>query len=126
MKELSPWRIRRFAENEDIEPEYSQRSQPDEVHLTHYWNILVKHRLTIFLIFLAVFAAGAYFALSATTLYTATVRIKIEPQTPRVTGVGELQPLGLSGEYDYYKTQFALLRSRALAARVITELGLEG
>ena len=71
------------------------------------------------------FAAGAYFALSATPLYTATATIKIEPQNPRVTGVGELQPLGLSGEYDYHKTQFALLQSRALAARVITELGLE-
>src|SRR5262245_45660153 len=129
MNDLSPWRIRRLAGNDEIQPEFSQAAEPDEIplSLSYYWNILVKRRNVILPIFLVVFATGAYFALSATTLYTATAMMKIEPQTPRVTGVGELQPLGLSGEreYDYYKTQFALLRSRALADRVITEIGLE-
>jgi uncharacterized protein involved in exopolysaccharide biosynthesis len=127
MNDLSPWRIRRLAGNEEIQPEFSRVSEPDEIPLSYYWNILVKRRNVILPIFFVMFAAGAYLTLSATTLYTATAKIKIEPQTPRVTGVGELQPLGLSGEreYDYHKTQFALLQSRALAARVITDLGLE-
>src|SRR5262245_18223587 len=127
MNDLSPLRIRRLARNEEIQPEFSRVSEPDETPLSYYWDILVKRRNVILSIFFVMFAAGAYFALSATTIYTATATIKIEPQTPRVTGVGELQPLGLSGEreYDYYKTQFALLRSRALADRVITEIGLE-
>ena len=95
MNDLSPWRIRRLAGNEEIQPEFSQASEPDEIPLSYYWDILVKRRNVILSIFLVVFAAGAYFALSATTLYTATATIKIEPQTPRVTGVGELQPLEL-------------------------------
>jgi polysaccharide biosynthesis transport protein len=125
MNDLSPWRIRRLAGNEEIQPEFSQVSESDEIPFSYYWNILVKRRNVILSIFLVVFAAGAYFALSATTLYTATATIKIEPQTPRVTGVGELQPLELGGQYDYHKTQFALLQSRALAARVVTGLDLE-
>lgn len=69
---------------------------------------------------------GVYFAVTATKLYTASATIKIEPQNPQVTGVASLQPLeGSWGEYDYYKTQFALLKSRPLAARVIMDPGLE-
>jgi polysaccharide biosynthesis transport protein len=125
MNELSPWRIRRLTGNEEIQHEFSQASERDEIPFSYYWDILVKRRNVILSIFLVVFAAGAYFALSATTLYTATATIKIEPQNPRVTGVGELQPLEFGREYDYHKTQFALLQSRALAARVITALDLE-
>jgi polysaccharide biosynthesis transport protein len=123
MNELSPWRIRRLARNEEIQPEFSHISEPDEISLSAYWNILVRNRNIILMLFLLVFAPGAYFALSATPLYTATARIKIEPQNPRVTGLEELLPAG--GQYDYHQTQFALLRSRPLAARVITEHNLE-
>jgi capsular exopolysaccharide synthesis family protein len=124
LNELSTWR-HRLASREESQSDSSRVSDSDEIVLSQYWNILLKRRNIILPIFFTVFAAGAYFALSATTLYTGTAKIKIEPQTPRVTGVGELQPIGLHGEYDYYQTQFALLRSRALAARVITELDLK-
>jgi succinoglycan biosynthesis transport protein ExoP len=124
MNELSPWRIRRLARNDEIQPAFSHISEADEISLSAYWNILVKRRNIILPIFFVVFAAGAYCALSATELYTATARIKIEPQNPRVTGVVDLQPIDFR-DYDYHPTQFALLRSRPLAARVITEIGLE-
>ena len=125
MNELSPWRIRRLAGNEEIQPEFTRVREPDEVPLSYYWNVLVKRRSIILPIFFVVFATGSYFALSATTLYTATAKLKIEPQNPRVTGVGELQPPDLLGQYDYHQTQFALLQTRPLAARVITDLSLE-
>jgi polysaccharide biosynthesis transport protein len=125
MNELSPWRIRRLAGSENIEPDYIPGSQQDEVSLSFYWNILLKRRKFILAVFFAVFAVGAYFALSSTTYYTAATMIKIEPQNPQVMGVGELQPLELRGEYDYHKTQFELLRGRPLAAKVISQLGLE-
>ena len=125
MNELSTWRSRRAAGPGIIEPEYNNTSQQDEVSLSFYWNILLKRRNLVLIVFLAVFAVGAYFALSSTTLYTAAAMIKIEPQNPQVTGVGELQPLELRGEYDYHKTQFELLGGRPLAAKVITQLGLD-
>jgi polysaccharide biosynthesis transport protein len=125
MKELSPWRIRRLARAEDVQPEYSYASDADEISLSFYWKVLVKHRNIILPIFFVVFAAGSYFALSATKLYTATTTVKIEPQNPRVTGLSDLQPLEWGGDYDYHQTQFALLQTRPVAARVITELGLE-
>ena len=129
MKEISTRRIRRLAETDDIEPEYRHASQQDEVLLTDFWKILVKRRRIIIVLFFVIFVPGAYCALTATRLYTASATVKIEPQNPQVTGVGALQPLegirGLEGQYDYHRTQFALLKSRPLAARVLTELGLE-
>ncbi len=126
MNDLSSWRARGgVPQNEQSEPGYFSGREPEEVPLSHYWNILVKRRNIVVAIFLAIFLAGSYFALSATRLYRASATIKIEPQNPQVTGINELQPLDWRGEYDYYQTQFALLASRPLAARVITELRLE-
>jgi polysaccharide biosynthesis transport protein len=125
MNDLSSWRTRGVPQNEQPEPKYFSRREPEEVPLSHYWNILVKRRNIIVPIFLVILLAGSYFALSATKLYRASATIKIEPQNPQVTGINELQPLDWRGEYDYYQTQFALLSSRPLAARVIIELGLD-
>ena len=127
MNELSSPRTRRLMRNEEIRSDFVQAPEDEEIPLSTYWNILVKHRKIIVWIFLFVSVPGGYFALSATRLYTAAARINIEPQNPRVTGVGELQPLegrDSRGEYGYHETQFALLQSRPLAARVITDSGL--
>jgi polysaccharide biosynthesis transport protein len=128
MKEISPWRIRRMVEPEHVQTNFGYAAQPDEVHLAEYWNILVKHRRVVIIFLIIGIGLGTYFPFSATKLYTASSSIKIEPQNPQVTGVGSLQPLDSSqfgGQYDYYQTQFALLRSRRLAATVIADLGLE-
>ena len=126
MNDLSLLRTRGVPQNPQPAPEYFSRREPEEVPLSHYWDIIVKRRNIVLAISLAIFLAGSYFALSATKLYKASATIKIEPQNPKVTGINELQPLDWSAaEYDYHQTQFALLASRPLAARVITELGLE-
>ncbi|HEY7317348.1 MAG TPA: polysaccharide biosynthesis tyrosine autokinase [Candidatus Binatia bacterium] len=127
MNEISPWRIHPIPPKEYVKPEYGHVSEPDEVPLSAYWNMIVKNRKTILTIFFVISAVGTLFSLSATKLYTATATIKIEPQSPRITGgLGEFQPDdSRNQQFDYYPTQFALLQSRPLVARVITELGLE-
>jgi succinoglycan biosynthesis transport protein ExoP len=125
MRTIIMARGRRLAPVQDVQPELTQLGEPEIVSLSEYWRILVKRRRLIILLFCLVFGAGAYFALSATALYTASATVKIEPQNPQVTGISEVQPLEFRGEYDYYQTQFALLQSRRLAARVISVLGLE-
>src|SRR6266545_4651100 len=109
------------------ETEYIYSSAPEERHLRDYWAMLVKRRTLVVLLFLAIFGVGAYITLSATPLYVASTTIKIEPQNPTVTGLVEMLPAqaGTAGPYDYYQTQFALLKSRALATMVISDLKLE-
>jgi len=57
--------------------------------------------------------------------YTAEVMLLIERKPPRVLDMHEVSAeLLVPDDYDFYKTQYELLKSRALAAQVIRELGL--
>jgi len=109
-----------------MESDYTyQASESEEVHLSEYLKVFIKRRRLAIIIFLAVFLPGAYCVFTATRLYTATATLKIEPQNPTVTGVAEMLRMEVSGQSDYYQTQIALLQSRTLAAKVISDLQLE-
>ena len=123
-KDVSPWHIQRLGEPEEAEYVYPAEEQTR--HLLDYWNVVVKHRRLVVLLFLIVFGITAYVNFSATPLYTANAMLQIEPHNPAVTGLAEILSSKSDGstQYDYYRTQFVLLESRALAARVITSLQL--
>lgn len=100
--------------------------ETEDVHLRDYWKVLVKHYRLVIVVFLAVVGVTAYVTFSATPLYTASTTLRIEPQNPTVMKIEEvLTPQAAGGQYDYYQTQFTLLKNRTLAARVIADLGLE-
>src|SRR6266436_9675620 len=124
MKEISPWRNRHVIETEPVKGKYiSRAANGNEPELNDYLNILLKHRRFVIFVFLTVLAIGAYFSFTATRLYQASSMLKIEPQNPSVTGVGEMLRLESGGgpPYDYYQTQFKLLESNSLTATVTTE-----
>ena len=108
---------------------YYYADQSEETHLRHYWKILLKRIRPMTAVFVDVMIIGAIVTLAAPTLYTARSTLKIEPQNPTVTGVAgvaESLPGQFDlGPYDYYQTQFALLKSEPLRARVIQSLNLE-
>jgi capsular exopolysaccharide synthesis family protein len=125
MKEIES-RIPRLSFPEQAESESVYLPTFDEVHVRDYWKIVVKRRRLIALIVLFTLSIGAYTTFTATRVYTSTSMLKIEPQNPRVTGVGEMVSGSEGGgPYDYYQTQFKMLQSRSLAAMVIQELNLE-
>jgi succinoglycan biosynthesis transport protein ExoP len=111
------------------EATYYYVDQGEKTHLRHYWNILLKRIRPIAAVFLDVVVLGVIITLASPTLYTARSTLKIEPQNPTVTGVagvGESLPGQMeTGPYDYYQTQFALLKSEPLRARVIKNLNLD-
>ena len=123
MREIENIRQPQAPLDDPSEAEVSYYPVQEEVHLRDYWKIVVKRRGLIILVLLLFVFTGAYFTLTATKVYTATTLLKIEPITPNVTTVGEL-PKSTEG-FDYYETQFALLKGRALAARVVADLGLD-
>ena len=126
MKEISPWRIQRIDDpKEDPGAEYVYTSAVEKKsHLRDYWKIVVKRRRSLALVFLAVFGIGSYFTLTATKLYTATSILRIDPQNPSVTGIAEIFNFA-EGTADYYGTQYAVLKSRRLAAKVVADLKLD-
>ncbi|MGH7797818.1 MAG: GumC family protein [Candidatus Binatia bacterium] len=110
------------------EVSYYYSDQGDETHLRHYWKILLKRVRPMAAVFIDVMIIGALITLASPTLYTARSTLKIEPQNPTVTGVAGVAE-GLPGQfdigpYDYYQTQFALLKSEPLRAKVIKKLNL--
>lgn len=124
MIEISPPREPRALPPGETEADYVYTSAANEVDWRNYWNVIVKRRRLLVLVFLLVLGIGSYFSVTATPLYTATSVLRIEPQNPAVTGVPEIWKL-TEGSVDYYGTQFALLKSRRLADKVITELQLD-
>jgi polysaccharide biosynthesis transport protein len=101
------------------EVEYILTPESEELHLSDYWKMLLKRRRLVVLMLLAALGIGVFITVITTPLYTASVTLKIDQGTP-AQGFGEMA----AGD-DYYQTQVALLKSRALAAKVITALRLE-
>ena len=95
--------------------------------LATYWRMLVKRRRLAATVFTIVLILGLLWTFTKTPLYSAYALLKIEPQTTAILRVeNRVQEATADAVlYDYYKTQFALLQSRPLAANVIQDLKLQ-
>jgi succinoglycan biosynthesis transport protein ExoP len=121
MREISPRYIQTLPEVPEVE--YFSPPESEMTHLRTYWKMVVKHRYLVVLVFLLVVGLGAAQTFSLAPLYTASAMLKIEPQNSvvqvRENSTADADPLS------YFQTQCALLKSRPLAARIITELELK-
>ncbi|HEV8722680.1 MAG TPA: polysaccharide biosynthesis tyrosine autokinase [Candidatus Binatia bacterium] len=119
-------RTPRLEPPEDIEDaEYVSLPDSEKFHIRSYWKILVQRRRLVLLVFVIVVGIGFYIAATSTPVYTARATLKIEPQAPALTGLGDFLNAQSSQTVEYFQTQYALLENRALAASVINYLGLE-
>ncbi|HUP61180.1 MAG TPA: polysaccharide biosynthesis tyrosine autokinase [Thermoanaerobaculia bacterium] len=90
-----------------------------EVHLSHYWNVIRKRwkvaAAILFVVMLGTFLAS-YFS---KPLYQGRIQIEIERESPNTT-VEDL--FGIAGsDQEFLQTQYVLLKTRGLAQRVIEE-----
>jgi capsular exopolysaccharide synthesis family protein len=91
-----------------------------EVHLSHYWNIVYKRWRVAVSILAAVMLATFLFSYFSRPLYRSTATIQIERENPNQLTVEDL--FGIAGtDQEFLQTQYELLKSRDLAARVIQE-----
>ncbi len=108
--------------------QFRSQNQEDEESLNfkEYWAIIVRHKFTI-LLFTAIALVGTAIATSLQTpIYRSTVKLQIERNAPQIINFqGNATPVGIDYSYDFYKTQYQLLRSKALAKRIVEQLGLE-
>jgi capsular exopolysaccharide synthesis family protein len=103
-------------------PEAGEKS--DEIDLLSYWRILVKRRWTVLGALAIVLAFTLVGTLLMTPIYRATTSLQIERDTVKVVDVEGVTPVEGPGGNDFYVTQYELLKSRALAQRVASELDL--
>jgi succinoglycan biosynthesis transport protein ExoP len=127
MSELSPYLIRRTAPGRNLLPPPRRNDAPveDGIGIDELWRVIRRRLwLTVPLVLSTLLVTGVVLFLM-TPSYTAQTKLLIEPEAPQLLNMTQLiEESAGSGEYDYYRTQFELLKSRALAARVIKELNL--
>src|ERR1700728_2846765 len=98
---------------------------PEHSSLLHYWRILRKRKWVMLATFAIVFALSAIAVLSETRIYQATSKVAIFPEVPNVLGFKDIE--NSSPDYEYeatLETQVAILRSDALALKVIEAMRL--
>ncbi|HYI10624.1 MAG TPA: polysaccharide biosynthesis tyrosine autokinase [Thermoanaerobaculia bacterium] len=94
-----------------------------EVHLSHYWNVIRK-RWTVALAILGVVMLGTFLAsYFSRPLYRSKIQIQIERESNAVT-VEDIFGIAASDQ-EFLQTQYVLLRSRGLALRVAEDHKLE-
>jgi polysaccharide biosynthesis transport protein len=127
MSELSPYLIHRNRVPGGLlmHPSRTGPSMSEGIGLDEIWRVIRRRaRLTVPL-GIALLTITAIVLFLITPNYTAQTTLLIEPEAPQVLNMTQLLADTAGNEdYDYYKTQFELLKSRALAARVIRELNL--
>ncbi len=99
----------------------------DQPDLWTYWSVIWRHLGLILGLFAAAELLTVVVVLTMTPLYTGLSTVLIEHQGPQVLGNN---PPAEDSESDvslesFYKTQYEILRSRSVAARVIHEMGLD-
>lgn len=95
----------------------------DEIDLREYWHVILKRKWTVISLFAMVVIVALISTLLTTPIYRATTVIQIERENVKVLDFKDVQEND-SGSYDFYQTQYELLKSKALAARVVDQLGL--
>ncbi|MDX1583502.1 MAG: polysaccharide biosynthesis tyrosine autokinase [Thermoanaerobaculia bacterium] len=99
----------------------NQNTQSD-VHLSHYWEVLLKRwklGLVILLIVVLATVAAHYFT---TPLYRASILLQIERDSTAQYSIEDL--FAIPSRQEYLQTQIQLLKSRGMGLRVVEDLDL--
>lgn len=98
--------------------------QEQEIDLRQYWRIVSRYKWGILGLAVAVTVLATLVVFSMKPVYRSTVTLLIEQKQAKVVTIEEVY--GLDGaNKEYLQTQFEILKSRELAARVVRELKLE-
>jgi polysaccharide biosynthesis transport protein len=126
LSELSPYFLERLRENDGALSRATARVADEAPGLREYWSV-VRLRLTLIVtITTCAMLIVGIFVFTETPQYKSTSVILVEPQPPQVLDIKQLMvESNDDSEHDYYKTQYALLQSRSLAAQVIHDEGLQ-
>ncbi len=99
------------------------RTEEEDVHLRDYLQVIMKRRTLVAAVFAVIFVLVVLYTFSRTPLYRGTTKVLIEKSTS-----SSLDDNPASARYDpvFYETQFQLIKSRAVAKRVVSKLDLVG
>jgi len=109
--------------NSRTSSEFDEGVKSKKLDFQFYWRALKKFKWPITFFTSAMAAAAIYYSITSLPVYVANSTLLLESQRANITTIEDL----VSSEQeslDYYGTQFAVLKSRGLAERVIRRLEL--
>ena len=125
----SPYFIRRTVETEPKAIDITEwTGGEDRVRpLREYWVTVKRHRWLILISTLAVLLFAFFYSVTRVPLYTAEATVLIERKAPQNLKVQEPRGDSTANDYnnEFYQTQYEILKSPALAERVIREEALQ-
>jgi len=119
---LEPLELPVFQGHQSAYPSPAEEESP----LLHYWRIVRKRRWAVVASLAIVFALSVIATLKTTRLYQATSKIAIFPETVHALGLKGVEDSSTDYQYEVaLETQAAILRSDALAMKVIEAMHLD-
>lgn len=97
----------------------------EEIHLRDYWKVILKRRnsfLTFFAVLVVVVTIGT---LTTTPVYRATTRVLIDKESQNMVNLRDVYYYDPIYAEDYYQTQYELIKSTAVAYKVVKNLNLD-
>ncbi len=102
-------------------------SNPEEIHLLDYWQVLLKRRRIALTFFAVVVGIVLVYSFAATPVYRGTAQVLVDlEKNPTMTfaeGGGAFVQMKDSAEY--FRTQVEILKSRTFGDRVVRKLQLD-
>ncbi len=95
-----------------------------EIHLTDYWRVVRKRRTTVLLFFTIVVVTVAIATFTATPMYRASCDILIQRSNPAALDTAYHARESYIAAMEFYPTQYEIIRSAAVARKVVEELNL--
>src|SRR5439155_10342276 len=98
--------------------------QDKEIHLLDYWHVVLKRRWVVYTSLAVVVSVTTLGTLLQRPVYTATTRLQIEQNTPKILPFQDVMSSIPDFRNDFYQTQYGLIQSRRVAREAIDSLHL--
>ena len=102
---------------------HSSDFKEEVIDLRDYWNVIRRRQRSIGLVTFLIVVLSALIAFSMDPIYKSTVTLLIETENAKVVSIEEVYAGGQQS-IEYLNTQFEVIKSQALARKVIEVLDL--
>lgn len=104
----------------------TEEEDEDSINLRQYWAVIMRRKWTVLTFFAIVVVAGMTATYLTTPIYRASATLQIDAEEAKIVQYEQVQSANQStgNTAEYMRTQQEVLRSRAIAERVVNELNL--
>lgn len=97
----------------------------EDFQISEFLKVIAKRKYTVISCVVVFVMLATLISYRMKPVYKSTIQILIEREAPKAVKLQPSFPTGGAADFDFYKTQYELLKSRSLAKNVIQRLGLE-